>query len=586
MTVKKTSKNFVQHSINFLSFILIIAPLFFVMGCVGGTWQSTISSGLVLFLLSTFGAGCRKLLSSPDTTENLLRFLVTGSRGGCSTPQDFTAGFDLSKDLTAAGDGFRIDGGYFPDLNGKLGEKAGYSVHSAGDVNGDGFDDLIVGAPANIELFQNQSVSNIGVAHVVFGSATPGDVDLMTGLAGSGKGFKIINDSLAGITFLGETVRGIGDINSDGLDDMIVGGYLLNAGGAYVIYGKSSASDVNVTAMVSTDGFAINASSSFTNHGAVHTLDGAGDFNGDGIDDFIVGVPGIGGARIIYGKPSGSSFADIDISTGVFTSGIEGLEITGAGGSSVAGAGDVNGDGLQDVIIGDPNYTPSTFTIGRAFVVFGQPGTPTIPIDLAKVASGADTASGFMVMLDDNVSSSQLGTSVGPAGDVNGDGFDDVVIGYGGSNNAALIYGSAAPTNVTTTLLLPAKGVVIVGPLGLGNNESVNTAGDINGDGLSDLLFGTPDFMDTAQFQGAGFVLFGDSQGLLTPNLASLGLGMGFAMHAPTIEASSYLGKSVSPAGDVNGDGCDDIILGAPGVWKDTNSNAGSSWVIFGGVQQ
>lgn len=531
-------------------------------------------------------------------SENLLQILFRYffARGSaCRTSQVFSSGFDLSTDLTAAKSGLRIIGGY-PN---NIGEQAGSSVHSAGDVNGDGFDDLIIGAPANREFYAPGT--NEGVAYVVFGGNSPVNVDLSSGLSSSGKGFKIIYGLNTSNMLFGSVVRSAGDVNDDGYDDIIIGAPY-NLGKAFVVFGKSSfPGDIDVNTMPSTDGFTIRSTGLDTGLGPIHTVDGIGDFNGDGIDDIALATPNIyldpaggwGTAVVVYGKPSGSPFSTIDINT--FVSGSEGIEIPGPSGSyeggKVAAAGDVNGDGLQDVIIGTPRspYSPSLTYPGRVFVIFGQSGTPGSPVLTASIVGG-DATRGFMIY-PPNISDYYFGESVAPVGDINGDGYDDIIAAFGiNFDRAVVIYGSPAPVNIALNTMSADQGFVIThtnpsDPAEMGIGESVYGNFDINADGISDLMFGLP-AIDSGSFTetGEAKIVFGDSAGMGNIELYNLPSTDGFSLKFSNPTAGSYyMGKSVSSAGDVNGDGCDDIIVGAIGVRRDGYVNSGAAYVIFGG---
>jgi hypothetical protein len=315
-------------------------------------------------------------------------------------------------------------------------------------VNGDGIDDLIVGAPTG-----DDGGSNAGEAYVIYGVAgtTRGTVDL-TGLAAS-DGFIIQGD--AAIDQAGQSVSSAGDVNGDGIDDLIVGAIGgddggSNAGEAYVIYGVAGTTrgTVDLTGLAASDGFIIQGDEAIDQAG--YSVSSAGDVNGDGFDDLIVGAPNgddggssAGEAYVIYGM-AGTSRTTVDL-TGLAAS--DGFVIQGdvAGdqaGRSVSSAGDVNGDGIDDLIVGAPVGDDGGTAAGEAYVIFGRAGATRGTLDLSTLSP----LDGFIIQGD--AADDRAGFSVSSAGDVNGDGIDDLVVGAhfgddGGSNagEAYVIYG-------------------------------------------------------------------------------------------------------------------------------------------------
>jgi hypothetical protein len=282
------------------------------------------------------------------------------------------------------------------------GDYAGSSVSSAGDVNGDGIDDLIVGAPRG-----DDGGDRAGEAYVIYGvaGATRSRVDL-TGLAAS-DGFIIQGD--AAHDFAGRSVSGAadvtGDVNGDGIDDLIVGGPFGYDGGdrageAYVIYGVagSTRGTVDLTGLAASDGFIIQGDSAEDYAGS--SVSSAGDVNGDGIDDLIVGSPGgngpynTGEAYLIYGK-AGVTRGRVDL-TGLSSSNgfiIQDDALGDAAGRSVSGAGDVNGDGIDDMIVGAPGGDDGGIDAGEAYVIYGKAGSTRGRLDLTALAA----SDGFII---------------------------------------------------------------------------------------------------------------------------------------------------------------------------------------------
>ena len=420
-----------------------------------------------------------------------------------------TVGFNLS--AFEGSDGFKIIGENVGDL------AAGYAeaVSSAGDVNGDGYDDLIVGARGH-----DEGGFSTGASYVVFGKASGfATVNLDDVALGSG-GFKIVGESAydeAGIS-----ASSAGDVNGDGFGDVIVGAPGNINGAAYVVFGKASGfATVNLSDVAAgTGGFKIIAENAFDNAG--FSVSSAGDVNGDGFDDLIVGAhlndaggSNAGAAYVVFGKASG--FATVNLSS--VAAGTGGFKIFGENAGdvaarSVSSAGDVNGDGFGDVIVGAIGNDEGGGTAGAAYVVFGKAGGfATVNLDNVAVGTG-----GFKIVGESE--DDESGGSVSSAGDVNGDGFDDLIVG-----------------------------------------ANFNDAGGSNA--------------------GASYVVFGKAGGFATVNLDNIALGTdGFKIIGEN--AHDYAGRSVSAAGDVNGDGFDDLIVGADG--NDAGGgNAGSGYVVFGG---
>jgi hypothetical protein len=471
-------------------------------------------------------------------------------------------------------------------FGGAAGENAGSAV-AAGDVNGDGIADLIVGAAG---------ANGSGAVYVVFGktSSFPSFLSLSS-LSGT-NGFRL--DGVASSDALGFSVDVAGDINGDGFDDIIASAPyanspLTNAGSSYILFGKASgfSSASNVSALTGANGFRLDGVAVFENSGK--SVSAAGDVNGDGIDDIIVGVEKAdnngadsGSSFVMFGKKSSFSSA-INLSV---LSGQKGFRIDGAAagdnsGMSVSEAGDVNGDGIGDIVIGAGNADNNGGESGSAYVIFGKTTSFSSVLNLASLTG----TNGFRI--DGNSVTDRAGHSVSAAGDINGDGFGDVLVGaaYAGfdaadSGTSYVVFGKASGFSSVVDLgALPATdGFRIDGTAADDRSgSSVAAAGDINGDGFDDILVGAPfaEPIGTAN-SGASYLIFGKATNFATSlNLSALSGVDGFRM----VDGSGddRLGASVSSAGDVNGDGFGDIILGAQ-LDDFGGLNSGTAHVIFG----
>ncbi len=372
-------------------------------------------------------------------------------------------------------------------------EDFGHGVSMSGDVNNDGVDDILISAKRHdasrgktyLILGKNQGWAMdtpiLNAADTVFPGEHQGD-------------------------WSGSSVCFTGDVNGDGMDDILIGAYMADAGGrvnagrTYLFFGRETGWHAQMSlasADVIFDGPA-------QGMGSGRKVSPAGDVNGDGIDDLLIGAPGgqdnRGQVFVVLGR-SGQWVSPFDLSSAHAS--FTGESVLDSAGSSLSAAGDVNGDGLGDFLIGADENDTGADRAGKAYLVFGRTsgweGNTVLSSD--HIASFTGEAAG-----------DHLGACVGAAGDVNNDGFDDFLLGatwadqYAGK--AYLVYGRDSDwgRNVSAGTL----GASFLGEAGYDYaGFSFFPAGDINGDGNHDFLMGAPYF--GSQYIGKTYLYFSDA---------------------------------------------------------------------------
>ena len=419
--------------------------------------------------------------------------------------------------------------------------KFGHSVSEAGDFNQDGFDDIVVGAPGS-------------------GKEQSGTVFLfLGGPYGISKTPAWKYECPVPRAELGHQVAGAGDVNGDGYDDLLIGASYYSAegqpertGAAFLFLGSAQGPGAKPNWQML---------GSATGNNTGFSVGAAGDVNGDGFDDVLVGSwnaetnPLVkdqreGSASLFFGGPTGLS------KTPAWQP--EGEKRGSHYGYSLHGVGDVNGDGYGEVAIGAWGFETERHESGRVYVYSGGPAGPsTVP---SWVLTGLHSAQ-------------RLGASVFPAGDVNADGYADLLVSATGSSHpedsegqALLFMGGAQGLSTEANWTFePNREKWCVG-------HSVSTVGDLNGDGFSDIVISSMVGQTDHLGEGLSLVFMGSKKG---PSKSPDWIFGGR-------EAKGGYGSTVRPAGDVNHDGYDDLVVGQT-YHTGSLFQQGAAWVHYGG---
>jgi VCBS repeat-containing protein len=502
-------------------------------------------------------------------------------------------------------------------LNGiDVDDESGFSVSAIGDINDDGIDDILISAPSadpTTIVFPNTPQNRAGEAYVVFGGPNVGtgpDIEL-SALNGT-DGFVLVGYS-ANDAF-GYSASGVGDMNNDGIDDVVLAAPfadpfgVLGAGQGYLVFGDpniGSSGVFDVGTFNGNNGIFINGVDQADQAGI--SISGLGDVDGDGIDDLIIGAhfaDGVangaslaGESYIIFGNSNLDNlpnfpFSSITLSPVVNADVLflNGIDVGDRSGTSVSSAGDFDGDGIDDILIGAPFADANLNTLnnaGATYVIYGASTLKTAGNLNLSALSGMD---GFVI--NGANTNDRAGQSVSYAGDFNGDGIDDILIGAPGSSStvsgqAFVVFGGQG-TGGTGSFDLSALGAgtgVTFNGIDPGDQAgfSVSSAGDVNGDGIDDILIGAFNAGPNGAGSGETYLVFGSTSFTTTTtfNLSSLNGTNGYIING--IDGLDNAGTSVSSAGDVNGDGIDDLLIGADRADPNGNSIAGESYVIWGG---
>jgi len=401
-------------------------------------------------------------------------------------------------------------------------ESFGQNISSAGDINTDGYADLLVGSPYN----SGQSPSG-GAAFVYFGGITPDDIS-----------DAILYGSLSSFQF-GYSLCSAGDINGDGIKDFIVSDPFTAspASGRILLY-KNKLNDTDIPDLKFT--------ASGTSEEFGYSLSNAGDVNGDGYSDLLVGAPDYsslrGKAYLFFGGPNMDNVADATFL---------GEVINDEFGLHVSTAGDVNGDGFDDIIIGAPRWHGTGTAVGRAYIYFGGAVVDTAR-DITMTGQAANDSFG----------------KVANAGDINGDGYPDVIVGAHGNDEAAsaagkvyLYYGGRTMDNAADVTF---RGIFA----GDGFGITLAGAGDVNGDGYGDFAVGTPYNNSNT---GKVYVYYGGSTVDTTRDVILSGA-----------TPDEYFSYDIAGGFDFNKDGYADVVISSA-YSSAGGSNSGKIYGFYGG---
>jgi hypothetical protein len=460
-------------------------------------------------------------------------------------------------------------------IGGAPGDEAGISVAGLGDIDGDGLDDMIVGAK-----HESTVGDKTGAAYIIYGSdLLGGDVDLSGGGGDTGGAPSVEISTLTGVLTsdkAGRVVAGVGDVSGDGYPDVAVAAPVADphseaSGAVYILFstpgvgvesGSLSGADVTILGRAGYNYAGLGLAS--------------GDVNGDGTNDVLIGAPGndVGGDNtgtiyILYGDLGASATIEAS-SIGDFLMGEE--EEDGVG--SVMAVADLDGDGVDEILVGAGSNSGGGPSAGALYIVQGP-------------SNGAIELSDADIKFDGESSSDQLGSSVATVGDVDGDGTGDFMVGA--------VYDDAAGVDAGCAYLIlgdmasPGGDVADAYVLKLiaeesGDNFGANVAGggDVDGDGEDDFVVSAPLHSPDVAGAGAAYVFYAGAAGLVTP-------GAPATVNAEDADVKFFgdtlddkAGNALSFVGDVDGTGTTDAFLVGTS-WDDAGGeNAGAAYLIQG----
>lgn len=368
---------------------------------------------------------------------------------------------------------------------------------------------------------------------------------------------------------LGNSISVAGDFNGDGIDDFLIADcyYLGETGVVYVLFGRSEGLE-NMTptdGLTASQGFLIKGPNGATRFGAA--ICNLGDVNGDGIDDIMIVASIPGQIYVVYGRKGGAQ--DIFVSSG-FTSDqgflLHSSDVNIDAVPNIKGTGDVNGDGIKDILIGIPKYSSNT---GIVYVIYGSKNPPS----LIEINKSLDPSQGFWIQGPG--SSSSFGTRLSPAGDINGDKIDDFIISATGTGSVYFLYGKSS-RQIGWTLgssLSSNDGYVISGASpGSSFGAPISLGGDINGDGFIDMVVGASNTNG-----GTAYIISGSQNSFSGVSLTTSGRVSAVTASQSTMKCVSSFG-----IGDMNGDDLTDL------AFRCTPTASGSAattvYVVFGSV--
>ena len=506
------------------------------------------------------------------------------------------------------------------------GDHSGNSVSAAGDINNDGYADLIIGANGYLKG------NNKGRGYVVFGGLNMGSTGVLTLSSLNGtNGFKFDGENANDDSSV--SVSAAGDINDDGVADLIIGadGYPggSHQGRSYLVFGESGIGNggvFNLSSLTGVNGFKLDGENKQDYSG--QSVSGAGDINGDGIADLVIGA---------YGYPKGNNtgcsyvvFGGSEIgSGGVFNlsslNGVNGFKIEGENpgdqsGIAVSGAGDINGDGIVDLIIGAYGY-PKGNNMGRSYVIFGDAPPVLVNNSLSlSVGAAIQLNATYLAAYDRNHNNNSLifvptalshgyfaitsapgiplvnftqqqvingaiqfvhdGSLVAPSYHIS---VFSTGIAWTGPASAKVTFSGAPPSYFPAVIPVASlngqNGFRLEGESAADTSGySLSAVGDVNGDGYADMVIGAPSHNNE---DGRTYVVFGGPEvgqgGLIS--LAGLNGAQGFKINGWT-GSKEQNGFSVSGC-NVNGDSYDDLLIGA---YVGGQSDAGRSYVVLGSL--